>query len=249
MEGDAVKNSRDAHFAGPTGAQLLLYVMIFCFVALLLLALLTLPGCAQHTAAPVDQPTQQAQAPISDQAAQGSNSHVWVYIQNAPSDNALPSESGGSGLILNLGEGGGPATLAEANSDGNGNGVRDTRAGYVQSGLTLNIQTGGSSAGPQSTGAVSGQASQPGATITQSPEQRPEAAVTVPVAVALPGGAASSSGGGATGQGTVTLSTQQQAELKTALLEALAGDENALARIAELLGMVSPAATTQPAED
>lgn len=242
MEGDAVKDSKEAHFVGARFPTLLICAVLW---AVAILGLATLPGCAQHTAAPVEQPIAQAQVPISDQAAQGSESHVHVYVLNAPGSNQLPDEPG---RLLDLAGSGGMATLADVNSDGSGNGVRDTRAGYQQAGITFNIQTGGSSTGPQSTGGVSGQSAQPGATVTQSPEQRPEATVTTPIAVALPGGAASSSGAGATGGGNVQLTAEQQAELRTALLEAMAGDEGALAKLAKLLGMVSPPPTTQPSE-
>jgi hypothetical protein len=85
---------------------------------------------------------------------------------------------------------------------------------------------------------VSGQSSTPGATITQAPEQKPETSVQVPVSVAMPGGAASGSAAGATGGGGVTLSAQQQAELRTALVKAAGGDPEAIKRVAELLGIV-----------
>jgi len=202
-------------------------------------------GCAQNTAAPVDQPSQQFQTPISDQAAQGSKSDVKVWVINAPGENGVPTDD--SHLVLKLDEQSSELpSVTSATSNEAGNEVRDPKAGYVIAGLTFNIHTGGSSTGPQSTGAVGPMSAQPGATVTQSPEQKPEGSVQVAPAVALPGGVASGSAAGATGSGAVSLSNEQQAELRTALLRAMQGDTQAWAQIAELLGIVfNP--TTQPA--
>jgi len=205
-----------------------------------------LAGCAQNTAAPVDQPSQQFQTPISDQAAQGSKSDVRVWVINAPGENGIPSDD--RNLILQLDDPSGELpSVGSAASNEAGNEVRDPKAGYVIAGLTFNIHTGGSSTGPQSTGAVGPMSAQPGATITQSPEQKPEGSVQVAPAIALPGGVASGSAAGATGSGSVTLSAEQQAELRTALLRAMQGDSQAWLKIAELMGMVfEPAPAPQP---
>jgi hypothetical protein len=217
-------------------------MMVRNFMWLPVMLTIGLWGCSQRTAAPVEQPARQVQAPASEQAAQGSNSDVKIWIVNAPGDNALP---GDPSVVMKLGTAAKDASVASADSSEPGNQTRDTRAGYAQAGFTINIQTGGSTTGPQSTGAVSGQTVQPNATVSQAPEQKPEAAAAIPITVALPGGAASGSASGATGQGTATLDAQQTADLRTALVKAMSGDKDALSQIAQLLGLVlSP--TTQP---
>lgn len=202
-------------------------------------------GCSQNTEAPVDQPSRQSQAPISDQAAQGSKSDVRIWVINAPGENGIPTDDPTLVLQLNGETSERPSLVAATSAEG-GNEVRDPKAGYVIAGLTFNIHTGGSSTGPQATGAVGPMSAQPGATITQSPEQKPEASVQVAPAIALPGGVASGTAAGATGGGTVNLSAEQQAELRTALIRGMQGDTTAWTQIAELLGIVF-GPTTQPA--
>ncbi len=204
-------------------------------------------GCAQDTTATAAQPTRQVQAPYADQAAQGSKSDVRVYIINAPAGNSLPD--GETATLLDLGDPNGRiAAVKETTSAETGSAVKDTRAGYVQSGFTLNIHTGGSSTGAQATGATGSQASTPGASITQSPNQEPRANVTTPIAVGLPGSAPQATGTGALEGGTATTTADQQAELRTAMIKAAGGDPTALRNLFEqLFGETLPVSTTMPA--
>ncbi|MEW6249200.1 MAG: hypothetical protein AB1716_01010 [Planctomycetota bacterium] len=202
-----------------------------------------LVGCSQRTSAPVDQPIGQLQAPVSDQAAQGSKSDLRIWVMNAPNGNTVPQDQ--PGVLFSLGEPG-TTSVGEVASDPNGNQVRDTRAGYVQSGLTFVIHTGGSSTGTQSTGGVGGQSAQPGATITQSPHQEPKASVQVPVSVGLPGSAPNANAAGAV-EGNPSLTSSQNADLRTLVNRALAGDKDAQCRLAELWGLVTGAVTSQSA--
>jgi len=205
-------------------------------------------GCAQDTTATSAQPTRQIQAPVADQAAQGSKSDVRVYIVNAPGGNSLPDD--GNGALLDLAN---PenavASIGETSSTETGSAVKDTRAGYVQSGFTLNIHTGGSSTGAQATGATGSQASTPGASISQSPNQEPRANVTTPIAVGLPGSAPQATGTGALEGGSATTTADQQAQLRTALIKAASGDLSALQTVfQQLFGETLPV-STMPAKE
>lgn len=198
-------------------------------------------GCEQRTNAPVGQPIRQEQSPATDQAAQGSASHVNVWVQNAPDGSGGSNRRVLDALLTPDRE---TRSIGADSTEGGGS-LRDTRAGFVQGGITLNIHTGGSTTGAQATGPVSGQSATPAATINQYPTQKPEAAFAVPVTVALPGGAATGSASGASGGGTSTLSADTRNELRTLYERALAGDQSARARLAELL--FAPQPTTQPA--
>lgn len=204
-------------------------------------------GCSQKTEAPVGQPIRQEQSPQTDQAAQGSASHVNVWIQNAPDNAGQPASRRVLDALLTPDK---ATTMAGADSTDGGGSLRDSRAGFVQGGITLNIHTGGSTTGAQATGPISGQTATPAASINQYPTQKPEAAFAVPVTVAMPGGAATGNASGASGGGTATLDAQTRNELRTLYERALAGDQSARLRLAELLlggGTPAPPAATQPA--
>jgi len=218
------------------------YTLLLAICAVAIFAI----GCAQNTEAPNVQPTRQAQSEDVTQQAQGARSDSYVYIFNAPGDNAVPAAPGGTTIDLGklLGDSNRPETGGDDATPG-GATVRDTRAGYNQN-VYLTLQQGGTSSGAQATGGASGQSSAPGSSVTQTPTQEPKATVTTPIAVGLPGSAPQASGTG-TVEGDAATTADQDADLKTLLVEAAAKDPAALqALLAQLLAELAQP-TTQPA--
>lgn len=209
-----------------------------CLV-LSIVAVLMTAGCAQNTAAPVAQPTDQVQQPITDQAAQGSDTDINLYFLNAPGHNALPSgSSGGMPDVSQLFKPSPFATsqpfVGSTEVSGGDVAVRDTRAGYSQSGFHIAITTGGTT-GPQSTGATTSTI-QPGANVSQTPTQTPKAAVDVPIAVGVGGSAPNAAASGAV-EGNPSTTSSQQADIQATFLRAVAGDQKAWTDLAKLLGI------------
>lgn len=207
----------------------------------LVIVLVWAAGCAQNTEAPVSQPIQQPQSLSAEQAQQGVSSRNYVYVFNAPGTTDIPHDGP---VIQVAGDGGG--VLEQPASTAAGNQVARASSGApVQAGLTIAITTSGTGTGTQ-TPALSGSTATPGATITQSPTQKPEAAVSVPIAFGMPGSAPQATGAAGTSSSQQSLTSEQQNELRTLWAQALRGDAGALERIGALL--FGPAATTQPAK-
>lgn len=184
-------------------------------LVLLLLALLAAwsGGCGQTTEASLRQPVEQPQSTQTEQDSAAGQGIVTVNISNTGTpDSGATSET----LLAQLAAQ--PAMQTETDHGAAGTRAQDTRAGYVVN-ATVNITTGGSTTGSQSATPAVSSSAQPGATVTQSPEQRPEASVPVAISAAAPGGAAHSSAAAAGAGGTVTLTPSQQAELNTLLQE------------------------------
>lgn len=172
-------------------------------------------GCAQDTGAMQTQPIRQEQNPTTEQQQDAAGTNVVnVYLNNA-TGNKVPHPEAPQPVILAAEDG---KTLNGGEAQPDDAKAVDTRAGYVQI-ASVNVTVGvhgTETAGPQSSGAVGPQSAQPAATVTQSPEQKPEASTSVPVSVSTgPGSNSNASGVAGTGQSQPTLTTEQQAELRT----------------------------------
>lgn len=186
-----------------------------------------LAGCSQQTKSDPVLNSDAAQVGTQDQAAQGSASHVNVYIQNVPDYQGV--DRGGNATND-------PAAGVEGvSTDGNGNVLARAAATFAQSGITLNIHTGGSTTGQQSATGPGSQAQNPGSSVSQTPNQEPSASLAVPISVAMPGGAASGSASAAGPSGTASLTADQRASLSTLFTQAAKGDAGALSIIQEFL--------------
>lgn len=199
-------------------------------------------GCAQQTTGVTDQPAVQTQAPRTDQLAGVSQSDVSIYA-------GIFGEGIPSGTASTLLDGGRP-DLVDASGGGAGSdGATIASAKTGNLAITyINVQTGGTSTAEQASGATHGTI-QPGATLTQTPTQEPQA--NIPISLALPigpGSYAAPSAAGTFGPGTTTLTPEHNAQLTTLLHQAARGDAGAYERFLELarsLGVVPPAS---PAE-
>lgn len=176
-----------------TVLDLLLFVVIVALVS----------GCGQQAAQVQDQPSIQPQETRTDQqaAAQG---NIYVTVQNAPDG------KGGAPVKPTADPAGEGDAISEwinaaASSGPGGNTSGGQRATYAQSGVTVNVTTGGTS--PSLTGTATGgaQTQTPSIAGTQTPTQhiQPETSAAVPIAVALPGGN-NSQQATATGRGTAS---------------------------------------------
>ena len=167
-----------------------------------------LTACAQNTEAPVAQEARQTQIPAADSTAQAGKYTVNTYIVN--DTHGMPNSGGDIAAAL----GGAPSEVDDAKSDNGGSSAGKVRSGYTIAGVTLNITAGGSSTGSQSTAATGSQSNQPAATVTQSPEQKPEAQVSGNLGLAAPLGTVQQNAAGASGGSTTTLTPQQTNELR-----------------------------------
>lgn len=183
-------------------------------------------GCSQQTKSDPTLLTDTRQVGTQDQAAQGSSSHVNVYITNGENYKGKDRSSDGTAEA---------GTLDASTAGPDANSTGRAAATFVQSGLTINIHTGGSSTGAQSATGPGPQTSSPGSTVTQTPTQTPSASLAVPISVAMPGGAASGSASAAGPQGTATLTADQRASLTNLMQKALQGDGTAFAELVKIL--------------
>lgn len=146
-------------------------------------------GCAQNTETPVGQWTDQTAAtPVAtDQQAATQGSQVYVWVVNAPGRATMPNPgevSIGTGESLSK-------LLASAKNEAGGNEVTGVDAGFAQSGITINVTTGGTAPSLTGTATGTGSATQsPGQSVASYPIQdiKPEITATVPIGLAMPGG-------------------------------------------------------------
>lgn len=229
--------------------------------------LLFLGGCAQNTPSSQGLETRQEQVSPTDQAAAGSQTVVRVEPYNVVL-NLYPNQPGGGGNGTGVSGGAGalaedggladtagadPATLEGTTASpfaSSAGGVRGSNAfGSISISQHVNTTSGGSSTGPQTAGGAAGQASTPTGTQTPTVTQRPEANLSTPVGVALPGGSvqqnASTSRAGDGGTSSSTLTPTQQAEAR-AILARLAGGTSTAADVARLAELLLPPTTSQP---
>lgn len=171
---------------------------------------LLIGGCAQDSdqrlKADNVQSTPTPVATDQSAATQGSTVNVWVV--NAPGKSTLPNTGGLE--LLPIGEPGlsglGTCDLADADNSATANSIATAKAGYQQSGITVNITTGGTA--PSLTGSATGAPNvglTSNANTTQNPELRArgEASVAMPVGIAAPGGMVDQQAT-ATGRGTTS---------------------------------------------
>lgn len=193
-------------------------------------------GCAQNTETPVDQVSeQQTTTPTTneqDQATQGSQVNVWVV--NAPGTSSMPNPG-----TVDLGTGSAATKLLDdCENAAGGNAVHGVDAGYAQSGITINVTTGGTT--PSATGTATGSASAgqtPSQNVTASPELRArgEVSAAMPIGVAAPGGMVDQQAT-ATGRGA-TSGTSKTSENE---LTYLRGELDKMRSALEALGMLQP---------
>lgn len=209
------------------------------------LALMLVAGCAQSTEAPVDQPARVIAEPVADQAAQGSGSVVTINVGNDIAREAMDE----GGATITLGAEGLAETSEPRVADGAAGVAAKKTRGAQNNFAYIVVHTGGSSTGAQSTGATGPLSNAPNATISQSPEQHPEASVQVPIGVALPGGFAAPSAAGGTGQAQTSLTPQQSATLTTLWQQAASGSAEALRVLETFLAALRAQSTpaSQPA--
>jgi hypothetical protein len=174
--------------------------------AILTLTLVLFCGCAQNTESTVPQRVQQDQVTptVTAQDQMTAGSDIKVYIINAPGASGLPDDLDGDGQ-----EDGETAPWVTAP----GTSIGKTNAGYAQSGIVLNITTGGTT--PTATGSSTGTA-----TSTQTPSQNqsntptlsPETSLSANAGFGMPGSAlsqqATAAGSGGTVSGTEQTNTQ-----------------------------------------
>ena len=224
-------------------------VMIAC--------VMLLGGCEQKTAAPVaqgsDQKTVTPTTNEQGQAAQGSYVTVNQYNnQYNFSPRGLDPCEEGQPLVGVTGEDG-SAVIPETASTGAGGEAKGVTArvavaGNTVSGGGVQITTGNQTPGQTgtATGTTSGTSQAPTATATAYPTQhiQPEASISLPVGVAMPGGSVDQQAT-ATGRGTSTGQTQTNTtDQRLAKLEATASKmEQILPLLQSMLGLP----TTQPA--
>lgn len=202
------------------------------YAACIFAGLMLAGGCAQNNETPVTQTAGQTTPTTTDQDAATQGSQVYVYVVNAPGKDGLP-QPGDFQSTTGLGA----AILAEAgtqvSSDGAGNSTAGAKAGYVQSGLTINVTTGGTT--PSLTGSTTGSATQtPTASPASSPTQHidPRISASVPIAVAQPGGMIDQQATAATEGSTASPTKTSENELRWQRIEAAADQ---LEKIAPLL--------------
>lgn len=140
-------------------------------------------GCAQNNRQPLELfgPRQTTPTTTTQETA-GQGSQVYVWIINGGADAPVP------GAATQVG--GAIASIAGGRSDAAGSRADSVTGQSVQSGVTLNITTGGTTQTP--TGSTTGSATgtQTAAqTATQTPTQtvRPEISASVPIGVGMPG--------------------------------------------------------------
>lgn len=149
----------------------------------LALSLLLPVGCAQNNRQPLELfgPSQTTPTTTTQETA-GQGSQVYVWIINGGAEAPTPGAMASAGAAL--------ASISGGRSDASGNRADGVTGQAVQSGVTLNITTGGTTQTP--TGSTTGSASgtQTAAqTATQTPTQtvRPEISASVPIGVGMPG--------------------------------------------------------------
>lgn len=219
------------------GARCALAVLAAVFAAALF------GGCAQNTEAPVEQATDQTTAaPASNQQEQATQgSQVYVWIENAPGSR---SPSPGA-TVLDAGDGFRATAMRSANTAG-GNEIADARAGYLQSGITVHITTGGTTPSATGTSTASATGTQTAsAAPNQTANQEPRASVSIPISTGVGGSAPSANASSATdgGQSEATQTNQQ-----TAMQQQIRAMAERLAELESLLHALRPASpATQPA--
>lgn len=163
-------------------------------MSVLIVSAFLFAGCNQEVRTATPQSSAQALSTptATDQELLTAGSDVRVYIVNGPGGSCLP-------------DGESVADLESVSTEGVN--VGKTAAGYAQSGIVLNITTGGTT--PSATGTTSGSASgtqSPAQSVTSSPIQdvKPEFTSAVPITVGLPGSATSGSANAGGSGGSVT---------------------------------------------
>lgn len=218
-------------------------------VSVALSVLVGLAGCAQKTETPVGQWTDQTAAtPVAtDQQAATQGSQVNVWIVNAPGKGALPNPG-----EVSIGTGESLSKLLEsARNEAGGNEVQGVDAGYAQSGITINVTTGGTAPSLTGTATGTGSASQaPSQNVASYPVQdvKPEISASVPMGLAMPGGMVDQQAI-ATGRGqTEGTGKTSENELRWQRIEAAASQLEKLAPLLEAFwqqqGGVPPAKLT-----
>ncbi len=166
-----------------------------CMIAVSLIALfvhcILMAGCAQNTEATSPQRSEQVQQTptltAQDQMTAGSD--VRVYIINAPGASGLPDENTTDGDPTPNGEDDAAPWVTAP-----GTTVGKTNAGYAQSGIVVNITTGGTT--PTATGnaasnATAGQTPSQNQTVSPVQDIKPEVTAAAPITVGMPGSATS----------------------------------------------------------
>jgi len=198
-----------------------------------------LAGCGLQDPDKITQDSTNQNPAITGQEQATQGSQVTVYVQNAPG-----KEGGGPSTVL--GGGSLAAAVKQAKNEAGGNDSGSVDATYAQTGITLNITTGGTT--PGQTGSSSSQGSiTPSATLTSSPTQDVRAGVSIPVGFAMPGGLVEQTVSAMGGEGsTATLSPANQNQLETAYLHGIkSGDMTPFYDLIRNLFKI-PEATTQP---
>jgi hypothetical protein len=215
-----------------------------CVAALALLTIACLAGCAQNTEATSPQRSAQDQiTPTSTgQELLTAGSDVKVYIINAPGASGLPDDIDGDGQ-----EDGETAPWVTAP----GTTVGKTNAGYAQSGIVLNITTGGTA--PSATGTTTGTANAaqtPSQHQTVSPVQdiKPEVTAAAPITVGLPGSATSGTANvaGSGGQMGSPVSSPVQTPTYADFRVPIQYADQALKVLQDMIARATAGATTQP---
>lgn len=181
-------------------------------IALIAVAVFALlfTGCAQDSDQKVKTDNvQSTPTPVAtDQSAATQGSTVNVWVVNAPGKSTLPNTGG---IDLGTGDGSslaglGTCDLENGTNSANANSIATAKAGYQQSGITVNVTTGGTA--PSLTGSATGAPNvglTSNANTTQNPELRArgEVSAAMPIAVAMPGGM-NDQQATATGRGTTS---------------------------------------------
>ncbi len=210
-------------------------------------------GCAQNTEGRLKTDnTQSTPTPVAtDQSAATQGSTVNVWVVNAPGKSTLPN-TGGIDLTTNesaaLG-GLGTCDLTDAANSANANSIATAKAGYQQSGITVNVTTGGTA--PSLTGSATGAPNvglTSNASTTQNPELRArgEVSAAMPIGVAMPGGMVDQQAT-ATGRGQ-TSGTSKTSENELTYTQ-LKGQVDQLAKALETIKQLQAVNPLPPAND
>jgi FlaG/FlaF family flagellin (archaellin) len=199
-----------------------------------------LAGCGLQDPDTIVQDSQNKSPAVTTQDAATQGSQVTVYVQNAPG-----REGGGPSTVL--GGGSVQAAILEAKNEAGGNDSGKVDATYAQTGITLNITTGGTTPSLTGSAATTGTIT-PTSTLTSSPTQDVRAGVSIPVGFAMPGGLVEQTVSAMGGEGsTATLSPANKNDLETAYLHGIKSGN--MTPFFDLVKELFKVPTSQPVEN